>query len=60
MFSVPGQLFRPVLPLSRAFQTYLVALRVAGALLLALLTLTLANVSPAFQAIVAQLVHWRR
>lgn len=56
MFATPGLRLRPAAPLSRGLQTHLTAMRGIGALLLALLALTLANVSPVFQAILGKVV----
>jgi hypothetical protein len=56
MFATPGLRLRPAEPLPTAVQLHLALMRGAGALLLALLALTLANVSPVFQAILGKVV----
>jgi hypothetical protein len=56
MFAVPGLRLRPFQPLPRGAPILLALMRGAGALLLALLALTLANVSPVFQAILGKVV----
>ncbi|MGH8866167.1 MAG: hypothetical protein ACREVZ_16240 [Burkholderiales bacterium] len=56
MFSTPRLMLRPAQPLRRGVESYLAALRGIGAVLLALLGLTLANVSPVFKAILGKVV----
>jgi len=56
MFAIPGLRLRPAEPLPSGLQNYLAVMRGVGALLLALLALTLANVSPVFQAILGKVV----
>jgi hypothetical protein len=55
MFAMPGFHLRPAEPVSHAMAAYLLALRGAGAVLLALLALTLTQVSPVFQAILGKI-----
>ena len=56
MFSTPGLMLRAAQPMRVGLEAYLVTLRGIGAVLLALLGLTLANVSPIIKAIVGKLV----
>ena len=56
MFATPGFRLRPSAGVSQHMLTYLLALRGVGGLLLALLALTLAKVSPIIQAILGRLV----
>lgn len=56
MFATPGLRLRPADPLPPGAQLHLTLMRGAGALLLALLALTLANVSPVFQAVLGKVV----
>jgi len=56
MLATPGLRLRPAEPLSSSLQIHLAVMRGVGALLLALLGLTLANVSPVFQAILGRVV----
>ncbi len=57
MFSTPGLSLRAAQPQGRSVEAYLAALRAVGAVLLALLGLTLANTSPAIKAIVGSVVR---
>lgn len=56
MLATPGLRLRLAEPLSRGLQIHLAVMRGVGALFLALLALTLANVSPVFQAILGRVV----
>jgi uncharacterized protein YjbI with pentapeptide repeats len=56
MFAAPGLRLRPAEPLPGGLQIHLAVMRGVGALFLALLALTLANVSPVFQAILGKVV----
>jgi hypothetical protein len=56
MFALPDLGLRPAAPISAALQAYLLFMRAAGATLLALTALTLANVSPIIQAILGKIV----
>jgi hypothetical protein len=56
MFAVPGFRLRPMEPVSQVLVAYFLVVRGVGAVLLALLVLTLANVSPVFQAILGKIV----
>ncbi len=55
LFALPGMRWRAVKPISRGLAGWLMAMRGIGLLLLALLALTLTQVSPVFQAIVGKL-----
>ena len=57
VFSTPGLMLRAAQPAGEGLEAYLFALRGVGALLLALLGLTLANVSPVIKAIVGTVVR---
>ena len=57
VFSTPGLLLRAAQPQSAGLEAYLFALRSVGAVLLALMGLTLANTSPAIKAIVGSVVR---
>jgi hypothetical protein len=56
MFATPGLRLRPAEPLPSGVPIYLAVMRGAGAVLMALLALTLANVSPVLQAILGKVV----
>ena len=56
MFKLPGNRTRPVDPLGSRYVWYLQLLWWIGSLLLALIAITLANTSPAIQAIIGKLV----
>jgi len=55
MFKVPGNRIRPADPLASRYAWYLELLWWLGSLLLALVAITLANTSPAIQAIIGKL-----
>jgi hypothetical protein len=57
VFSTPGLLLRAAQPHRAGIEAYLFALRSVGAVLLALMGLTLANTSPAIKAIVGSVVR---
>jgi hypothetical protein len=57
VFSTPGLMLRAASPGREGLEAYLFALRGVGAVLLALLGLTLANVSPVIRAIVGTVVR---
>jgi len=57
VFSTPGLMLRAAQPQPAGVEAYLFALRSVGAVLLALLGLTLANTSPAIKAIVGSVVR---
>ena len=57
VFSTPGLMLRAAQPGREGLEAYLFALRGVGAVLLALLGLTLANVSPVIRAIVGTVVR---
>ena len=57
VFSTPGLMLRAAQPQRAGVEAYLFALRGVGAVLLALMGLTLANTSPAIKAIVGSVVH---
>lgn len=57
VFSTPGLLLRAAQPQRAGLEAYLFALRSVGAVLLALMGLTLANTSPAIKAIVGSVVR---
>jgi hypothetical protein len=56
LFAAPGLRLRLVAPLPCGLQLYLMFMRVVGTVLLTLLGLTLANVSPVFQALLGKVV----
>jgi uncharacterized protein YjbI with pentapeptide repeats len=57
VFSTPGLMLRAAQPQGPGVEAYLFALRSVGAVLLALMGLTLANTSPAIKAIVGSVVR---
>ena len=57
VFSTPGLMLRAAQPQRPGVEAYLFALRSVGAVLLALMGLTLANTSPAIKAIVGSVVR---
>ena len=57
VFSTPGLMLRAAQPQRAGVEAYLFALRGVGAVLLALMGLTLANTSPAIKAIVGSVVR---
>lgn len=57
VFSTPGLMLRAAQPQRAGVEAYLFALRSVGAVLLALMGLTLANTSPAIKAIVGSVVR---
>jgi len=56
MFKLPGNRTRPIDPLGSRYAWYLQLLWWLGPLLLALIAITLANTSPAIQAVIGKLV----
>ena len=56
MYALPAWPWRAVAPLPRGVAPWLATMRAVGLLLLALLALTLAQVSPVFQAIVGKVL----
>jgi hypothetical protein len=56
MFAIPNLRLRPAEPLSAPVQAYLLFMRGAGVVLLALMALTLTRVSPVIQAVLGKIV----
>jgi hypothetical protein len=55
MFTLPDLGLRPAAPVGPAMRGYLLFMRGAGLLLIALTVLTLAKVSPIFQAVLGKI-----